>query len=130
MPYATLIAFTDTPIAEADRDTRKVFGPDIDVYDLTRAVEDGATVPVFYESRLIPVTLPEGIDPETIDERADEVTAGLDESERTRVQQAVAAMNAVYGAPDRLRELPPTWSSTGKPAGNRCARSSAAPARR
>lgn len=105
LPHATLIAFTGTPIAEADRDTRKQFGPDIDVYDLTRAVEDGATVPVFYESRLIPVQLPEGIDPEAIDERADEATTGLDDDERTRIQQAVAAMNAVYGAPDRLRKL-------------------------
>ncbi|MGH3435284.1 MAG: type I restriction endonuclease subunit R, partial [Sciscionella sp.] len=105
LPHATLIAFTGTPISEADKDTRKVFGPHIDIYDLTRAVEDGATVPVFYESRLIPVQLPENIDPEAIDERVDEATAGLDDSERTRIQQAVAAMNAVYGAPDRLRTL-------------------------
>jgi type I restriction enzyme R subunit len=105
LPHATLIAFTGTPITQADRDTRKTFGPDIDVYDLTRAVEDGATVPVFYESRLIPVQLPEGVDPETIDERADEATAGLDDAERIRIQQVVAAMNAVYGAPDRLRKL-------------------------
>jgi len=105
LPYATLIAFTGTPITEADRNTRQVFGDYIDIYDLTRAVDDGATVPVFYESRLIPVSLPEGVDPEVIDERADEATAGLDDSERERVQQAVAVMNAVYGAPGRLREL-------------------------
>ena len=46
------------------------------IYDLTRAVEDGATVPVYYETRLIPLDLPEDVDPETIDEQADEVTAG------------------------------------------------------
>ncbi|MGH7735398.1 MAG: type I restriction enzyme subunit R domain-containing protein, partial [Gemmatimonadales bacterium] len=81
------------------------FGDYIDVHDLTRAVEDGATVPVYYESRLIPVSLPKDLDPEVIDERVDEVTAGLDDSERERIQQAVAVMNEVYGAPDRLRTL-------------------------
>ncbi|HUY45846.1 MAG TPA: type I restriction endonuclease subunit R [Streptosporangiaceae bacterium] len=105
LPHATLIAFTGTPISKADRDTRKVFGEYIDIYDLTRAVDDGATVPVYYESRLIPVNLPEDLDPEVIDERADEATAGLDDSERERVQQAVAVMNELYGAPDRLRAL-------------------------
>jgi len=105
LPYATMIAFTGTPITAADRNTRDVFGDYIDVYDLTRAVEDGATVPVFYESRLIPLDLPTGVDPDVIDERADEATAGLDDSQRERIQQAVAVMNALYGAPDRLRVL-------------------------
>jgi type I restriction enzyme R subunit len=105
LPHATMIAFTGTPISTAERDTQQVFGDYIDVYDLTRAVDDGATVPVFYESRLIPVDLPAGVDPALIDERADEATAGLDDSERERIQQAVAVMNALYGAPDRLRVL-------------------------
>jgi type I restriction enzyme, R subunit len=100
-----MIAFTGTPVSEAERNTRQVFGDYIDVYDLTRAVDDEATVPVYYESRLIPANLPEGVDPELIDERADEATAGLDDSERERIQQAVAVMNAVYGAPDRVRML-------------------------
>ena len=106
LPHATFIAFTGTPISAADRNTRDVFGEYIElIYDLTQAVEDGATMPVFYESRLIPLDLPAGVDPEEIDEQADEVTAGLDDSERERIQQAVAAMNALYGAPDRLRQL-------------------------
>jgi len=105
LPHATLIAFTGTPISEADRNTRDVFGDYIDIYDLTRAVDDGATVRVYHESRLIPVDLPSDIDPETIDERADTVTAGLDDAEKARIQRAVAVMNAVYGAPDRLRTL-------------------------
>ncbi|HET9896751.1 MAG TPA: type I restriction endonuclease subunit R [Streptosporangiaceae bacterium] len=105
LPHATMIAFTGTPVSEADRNTRDVFGDYIDVYDLTRAVDDGATVPVYYEPRLIPVDLPADVDPELIDERADEVTVGLDDSERERIQQAVAVMNAVYGAPDRVRTL-------------------------
>jgi type I restriction enzyme R subunit len=104
LPNATMIAFTGTPISGV-RDTQRVFGDHIDVYDLSRAVADGATVPVHYQSRLISVNLPEDVDPEIIDERADQATAGLDDAERERIQQAVAAMNALYGAPDRLRTL-------------------------
>lgn len=105
LPHATLIAFTGTPISGADRDTRAVFGEYIDIYDLTRAVEDGATVRVYHESRLIPVDLPADIDPESIDERADTVTAGLDDAEKARIQRAVAVMNALYGASDRIKTL-------------------------
>jgi type I restriction enzyme R subunit len=108
LPHASFIAFTGTPISQgqAGRDTRAVFGDYIElIYDLTQAVEDGATVPVFYESRLIKLSLPQDVRPEDIDEQADELTAGLDDSERERIQQRVAAMNAVYGAPDRVRQL-------------------------
>ncbi|MGB3440556.1 MAG: type I restriction endonuclease subunit R [Actinophytocola sp.] len=104
LPNATMIAFTGTPISGV-KDTRRVFGDYIDIYDLTRAVVDGATVPVFYQSRLIQVDLPKDVDPEIIDERADEATAGLDDAEKTRIQQAVAAMNELYGAPARLEKL-------------------------
>ncbi|MCM6777146.1 type I restriction endonuclease subunit R [Nocardia sp. CDC159] len=105
LPYATMIAFTGTPISKAERDTTAVFGDYIDIYDLTRAVRDGATVPVFYESRLIPVSLPSGVDAEELDEAADKATEGLDDAERARMEQAVTALNAVYGAPDRLDKL-------------------------
>lgn len=96
-----MIAFTGTPISQADRDTRRVFGDYIDIYDLTRAVTDRATVRVFHESRLIT----EGVDPEAIDDRADELTAGLDDAERVRLERSAAVMNEIYGAPDRLRTL-------------------------
>lgn len=105
LPNATLIAFTGTPIAEADRNTQQVFGDVIDVYDLTRAVEDGATVPVYFEPRLIKVGLTGDVDPDTIDATADEVTAGLDDAERERLERNVAVINAVYGAPARLEAL-------------------------
>jgi hypothetical protein len=98
-------AIPGTPVSFADRNTRAVFGEYIDVYDLTRAVDDGATVLVHYEPRLIPVDLPKGVDPELIDERADELTTGLDDAERERIQQAVTVMNELYGAPDRVRKL-------------------------
>ncbi|GLZ09450.1 DEAD/DEAH box helicase [Actinomadura sp. NBRC 104412] len=105
LPYATMIAFTGTPVSEVDRNTQDVFGGYIDVYDLTRAVKDGATVPVYYENRLIQLELPEGLDPEKLDEEADKATEGLDDTERKRVEHATATLNAVYGAPARLEKL-------------------------
>ncbi|MFF5390889.1 type I restriction endonuclease subunit R [Streptomyces sp. NPDC013012] len=105
LPHATLIAFTGTPISEADRNTREVFGDYIDVYNLKRAADDGATVKVFHESRVIKLVMDRDVDPTTIDEEADRITDGLDDVERTRVEQAVATMNAMYGAPARIRDL-------------------------
>ena len=105
LPHATLIAFTGTPITTADRNTRKVFGDHIDIYDLGRAVEDGATVPVYFEPRLIKVVRAEGYGDELVDEAADEATTGLDDAERTKVEQGVAVLNAMYGATARLTQL-------------------------
>ncbi|MGO2069822.1 type I restriction endonuclease subunit R [Glutamicibacter arilaitensis] len=105
LPNATLIAFTGTPISFEDRNTRDVFGDYIDVYDLSRAVDDGATVPVYFEPRLIKVQLADGRTLEDLDADADKVTLGLDDTERARIEQSVAVVNAVYGAPERLAEL-------------------------
>lgn len=105
LPRATLIAFTGTPISFEDRNTREVFGDYIDVYDLSRAVEDGATVPVYFEPRLIRVALAEGVTAEQLDSAADELTEGLDQAARDKVEQGVAVVNAVYGAPERLAAL-------------------------
>ncbi|GAA3735302.1 type I restriction enzyme R subunit [Spinactinospora alkalitolerans] len=105
LPNAAYIAFTGTPISEDDRNTRSVFGDYIDVYDLSRAVRDGATVRVYYENRHIPVSLPKDIDPELLDGRAEELTADLDEEERKRAGRALAAYEDVVGAPDRIERL-------------------------
>ena len=105
LPNATLIAFTGTPISFDDRNTRDVFGEYIDVYDLSRAVDDGATVPVYFEPRLIKVGLASDVTEETLDEAADEATVGLDETERARIEASVAVVNAVYGAPERIDAL-------------------------
>jgi type I restriction enzyme R subunit len=105
LPHATLIAFTGTPISFADRDTRAVFGDYIDIYDLSRAVADGATVPVHYESRLVKVAFAGEVDDDELDTAADEATLGLDDLERERIERSVAVVNAVYGAPARLRAL-------------------------
>lgn len=105
LPRATLIAFTGTPISFADRNTRDVFGDYIDIYDLTRAVEDGATVPVYFESRLVKVQMADSLTEEMIDVAADEATAGLDDAERMRIEKSVAVVNAVYGASQRITVL-------------------------
>jgi len=105
LPNATLIAFTGTPISKADHNTREVFGDYIDIYDLSRAVQDGATVPVHFEPRLIKVGFTSELSDEDIDRAADEVVLGLDIAERERIEKSVAVINAVYGAPARIETL-------------------------
>ncbi|MFF0244846.1 type I restriction endonuclease subunit R [Streptosporangium sandarakinum] len=108
LPYATLLAFTGTPLSKADANTREVFGAGkdyIDVYDLKRAVDDGATVRVYHEPRLIPVSLPPDVDPESIDDEADSLTADMDDAERRRALHYATQMTNVYGAPDRISTL-------------------------
>ena len=101
LPNATYLGFTGTPIERTDKSTRAVFGEYIDVYDLTRAVEDGATVRIFYESRLAKVAL----DPEiraALDELADEITETVEEGEATRAKSRWARLEAIVGASDRI----------------------------
>ena len=105
LPRASFIAFTGTPISFADRNTQEVFGDVIDTYDLSRAVSDGATVPVVYEPRLIEMGLGREVSEDDLNTSADEATAGLDDVERTRVEQSVAVINSVYGNRERLQLL-------------------------
>jgi len=105
LPHAAFIAFTGTPISFDDRNTEEVFGKVIDTYDLTRAVEDGATVPVYFEPRLIQVRMAGEVSEDELNAAADEATVGLDDVERARVEKSVAVINAVYGAPARLKTL-------------------------
>ena len=106
LPNAVFIAFTGTPISEVDRNTRDVFGPTIDTLpDLTRAVADNATVPVYFEPRLAKVGWSAGFNEDDLDEAAKEPTLGLDDVERAQVEKSVAIINAIYGAPERLAKL-------------------------
>lgn len=105
LPNAAFIAFTGTPISFADRNTQDVFGNVIDTYDLTRAVDDGATVQVYFEPRIVSVKLAGEVTDEQLDEAADEATVGLDMVERDRIEKTVAVINAVYGAPARVAAL-------------------------
>ncbi len=105
LPNAAFIAFTGTPISFEDRNTQEVFGEVIDTYDLTQAVEDGATVQVYFEPRLVSVKLARDVTAEDLDTAADEASTGLDEIERERIEKSVAVINAVYGAPARVSAL-------------------------
>ena len=101
LPGATFLGFTGTPIEAGDKSTRAVFGDYIDVYDLTRAVEDGATVKIFYESRLAKVSLSVE-DYEALDELADEITEQVEEDAATKAKSRWARLEAIVGAEDRL----------------------------
>jgi type I restriction enzyme R subunit len=101
LPNATYLGFTGTPIESTDRSTRQVFGDYIDIYDLTRAVEDGATVRIFYESRLAKVSLPEDVRTE-LDEEVAEVTEGAEVDAAERAKSRWARLEAVVGADERI----------------------------
>lgn len=101
LPNATYLGFTGTPIETADKSTRQVFGDYIDIYDLTRAVEDGATVRIFYESRLAKVSLPEEAR-SAIDDEVDDVTEGTETEVAERAKSRWARLEAIVGADDRL----------------------------
>ncbi|MFI7190187.1 type I restriction endonuclease subunit R [Nocardia nova] len=105
LPNATLIAFTGTPISFEDRNTRHVFGEYIDIYDLVRAVDDGATVRVIFEPRLPEVKVAAEVTDAEIDGAADAAVVGLDDIERRRIEQEVTVLNALYGAPERLKKV-------------------------
>ncbi|GAP60848.1 putative type I restriction enzyme HindVIIP R protein [Arthrobacter sp. Hiyo1] len=87
LPHATLIAFTGTPISFDDRNTQDVFGEYIDIYDLSRAVEDGATVPVYFEPRLIKVGLASDVTEEDLDKSADEPRWAWTIPSRARIER-------------------------------------------
>ncbi len=101
LPGATFLGFTGTPIESTDKSTRAVFGDYVDIYDLTRAVEDGATVKIFYESRLAKVELsPE--DYAELDAAADEITERVEESEAAKAKSRWSRLEAIVGAEARL----------------------------
>ena len=104
LPNATYIGFTGTPIESADRSTRQVFGDYIDVYDLTQAVTDGATVKVYYEPRLAKVELPAEAH-QTLDEEFAEATSGTEEEAHERLKTRWARVEAIVGSDKRIREL-------------------------
>jgi type I restriction enzyme R subunit len=102
LPNATFIGFTGTPIEKADANTRAVFGDYISIYDIQRAVEDKATVPIYYESRLAKLDLKEEEKPK-VDREFEEVTEGEEVERRERLRTKWAALEAVVGTEKRLR---------------------------
>jgi len=102
LPNASFIGFTGTPIEKEDASTPAVFGNYIDIYDISQAVEDGATVKIFYESRLAKVHLkPEEKD--KLDEEAEAVTEGEENTAKDKAKAKWAQLEAIVGNCDRLK---------------------------
>ena len=104
LPNASFIGFTGTPIELQDANTRAVFGDYISVYDIERAVEDGATVPIYYESRLAKLELDKAERPK-IDPDFEEVTEGEEIERKEKLKTKWAQLEAVVGAPHRLKVI-------------------------
>ena len=102
LPNASFIGFTGTPIELQDANTRAVFGEHISIYDIQRAVEDGATVPIYYESRLARLALDEGERPR-IDPDFEEATEGEEVARKEKLKTKWAQLEAVVGTEKRLR---------------------------
>ncbi|HLH77324.1 MAG TPA: type I restriction endonuclease subunit R [Candidatus Binataceae bacterium] len=101
LPNASFIGFTGTPIELADKNTRAVFGDYIDIYDIQRAVEDGATVPIYYESRLAKLELKPEERPK-IDPEFEEVTEGEEIERKEKLKTKWAALEALVGTEKRI----------------------------
>ena len=101
LPSASFIGFTGTPIELADASTRAVFGDHISVYDIQRSVEDGATVPIYYESRLARLALDEQEKPH-IDPGFEEATEGEEIARREKLKTKWAQLEAIVGAEKRV----------------------------
>ena len=104
LPNATYIGFTGTPISSKDRSTREVFGDYIDVYDMTQAVEDGATRPVYYESRVIHLKLDEAT-LHKIDEEYDLLAQNADPEVIAKSKKELGQMEAILGAEETIQSL-------------------------
>ena len=105
LPNAAFIGFTGTPIEKDDNDTREVFGNYIDIYDMTQAVEDGATVPVYYESRLVKLDLDEDT-LKLLDREYDKLAEeGADEQDIRRSKDENARLRALLSAPRTIDTL-------------------------
>ena len=104
LPNATFIGFTGTPISQKDRNTREVFGDYIDIYDMTQAVEDGATRPVFYESRVIHLNLDEKI-LKKIDSEYELLAQNAEEHAIEKSKKELGQMESILGAPQTIEAL-------------------------
>jgi type I restriction enzyme R subunit len=103
LPNASYIGFTGTPIEKEDKSTPAVFGNYIDVYDIKQAVDDGATVPISYESRLIKIKLDDATTA-TIDEEINAISDATEE-QLEKAKQKVASIDAIVGHPERLKDI-------------------------
>jgi type I restriction enzyme R subunit len=103
LPNAAYIGFTGTPIEKEDKSTPAVFGDYIDIYDIKQAVDDGATVPISYESRLVKIKLDEKT-AKALDDEINDI-AGATEEQLEKAKKKTATIDAVVGHPDRLKDV-------------------------
>ncbi len=104
LPNASYIGFTGTPVELTDKNTRAVFGDYIDIYDMTRAVEDGTTVKIFYESRIARLELPEAMKPK-VDAEYEEITEYQEYSQKEKLKSKWARLEAIVGAKERVQQI-------------------------
>jgi type I restriction enzyme R subunit len=104
LPKATFVAFTGTPVSSKDKDTRAVFGDYVDIYDIEQAVKDKATVPIYYESRLVKLEL-DSSTVEATNEEVEELTEGEEEAARARTKSRWAALEKLVGAEPRINTV-------------------------
>ena len=104
LPNASFIGFTGTPVELTDKSTRAVFGGYIDIYDIQQAVEDKATVPIYYESRLAKLSIIQGQVP-NIDPEFEEVTEGEEETSKEKLKAKWAQLESLVGSETRVKEI-------------------------
>ena len=104
LPNATFVGFTGTPVSSTDHDTRAVFGEYIHVYDMQQAKEDGATVAIYYESRLAKLRLKDE-DLPAIDDEVDELAEDEEESTQAKLKSRWAALEKIVGAEPRVASV-------------------------
>ena len=104
LPNATYIGFTGTPISKSDKSTREVFGNYIDIYDMTQSVEDGATVPISYESRIAEIKLDESI-LQQIDDKYWELRQQAEEYNIEKSKHELSKMESLLGAPEIIDDI-------------------------
>jgi type I restriction enzyme R subunit len=104
LPNATFVAFTGTPVSSEDRDTRAVFGDYIHIYDMQQARDDGATVAIYFESRLAKLGLKAESLPD-IDAEVDELAEDEEEDQQARLKSRWAALEGIVGAEPRIQQV-------------------------
>lgn len=104
LPNASFIGFTGTPIEFEDKSTPMVFGQYIDIYDMTQAVDDGATVKIYYENRIIKLESDEG-ELERIDEEFEELADGYEDEQKEKMKGKFSKLEAIVGSPNRIKQL-------------------------
>ena len=104
LPNASFIGFTGTPVELEDKSTPAVFGDYIDIYDMTRAVEDKATVKIYYENRVIKLDTDDE-ELQKLDEEMEEITEGQEETAKEKYKSKWSRLEAVVGSPNRISQL-------------------------